>query len=148
LTLVGLPLDIMTRARERVPHMFADLERERQVRERSEVLAAIDGLRIEVHEHVRSHRRTAWYSSAAVVAIMSALGVSGAKWVETRATANAVPAASLAAQDGAYKQLSEDVRHVEARLGARIVETDTIARAVADEVERRERMRPIQGRRR
>jgi hypothetical protein len=128
--------------------LFADLERERQVRERSEILAAIDGVRIELSEHVRSHRRTAWYSSAAVVAVVSAIGVAGAKWVEVRATANAVPTATLAAQDGVYRQLSEDVRHVEARLGARIVETDTIARAVADEVERRESQRPIQGRRR
>lgn len=135
------------RARERIPRTLADVEHERQVRERGEILAAISQVDTKLEDHVRSHSRASWLQSAVVVAALGALGTLGAKWIEASAVTRASGVASLAAQDATYRQLSEDVRHVESRLSARLVETDALARAVADEVERRERQRPIMGRR-
>jgi uncharacterized protein YsxB (DUF464 family) len=136
------PTDLVERIRTKA-RVFADIEHERQVRERGEILAAISQVDEKIVEHVRGHARMSWLQSAVVVAALSALGTVGAKWIEASAVTRASGVASLAAQDGVYRQLAEDVRHVESRLSARLVETDAIARAVADEVERRERMRPI-----
>lgn len=124
---------------------LVDIEHQRQVHERNEILSAVSSVDAKLAEHIRTHTRAGWLQSAVIVAALGALGTVGAKWVEARATASAIPPASLAAQDNAYRQLAEDVRHVEARLSERIVAADTLARAVADEVERRELQRPIQG---